>query len=69
MMTTSCTPKRKAMASITMLVSWEIWNERNARVFRNKYAPPMALLAKIKTEARLWVLAGAKRLGEIMPGE
>lgn len=62
-------PSRRALASLTLLVSWEIWNERNARVFKNKHAPPLVLLDKIKKEARLWVLADAKRLGEIMPGE
>ena len=62
-------PNRKALASITLLASWEIWNERNARVFRNKFAPPTVVFNKIKAEARLWVVAGAKRLGEIMPGE
>jgi hypothetical protein len=25
--------ERKALASLAMLVSWEIWKERNARVF------------------------------------
>ena len=60
---------RKAMASITLLTSWVIWNERNAHVYRNKHAPPTVLLEEIKTEARLWVIAGAKRLGELLPRE
>lgn len=60
---------RKGIASLTLLTTWEIWNERNARVFRNKHTPPLVLLDKIKTEARLWVLAGAKRLGDLMPRE
>jgi hypothetical protein len=29
--------KRKAMASMIMLVSWVVWKERNARVFRHHY--------------------------------
>jgi hypothetical protein len=29
-------PSKKAMVSLAMLVSWEIWKERNARVFRNQ---------------------------------
>jgi hypothetical protein len=62
-------PNRKAMASLVLLTSWEIWNERNARVFRNKHTSSQAILAKIKNEAKIWVLAGAKRLGEILPGE
>ena len=62
-------PSRKALASITLLASWEIWNERNARVFWNKFASPAVVFNKNKADARLWVIAGAKRLGEIMPGE
>ena len=60
---------RKAMASLVLLTSWEIWNERNARVFRNKHASSINMLAKIKYEAKLWVLAGAKHLGEVILGE
>lgn len=37
-------PNRCAMASLTMFVSWTIWNERNSRVFRHKSAPPPILL-------------------------
>ena len=53
-------PHRKAMASITMLTSWTIWNERNTRVFRQKSAPPPIIFGIIKSEARIWVSAGAK---------
>lgn len=63
------TPNRKAMASLTMLLGWTIWNERNARVFRQKSMPPTILLNNIKSEAILWVTAGAKKLGNIIPGE
>jgi hypothetical protein len=52
-------PNRKAMASLGLLVIWEIWNARNMRVFRNKHAPPLVILDKIKKETRLWVIAGA----------
>ena len=61
--------KSKAMASITMLVTWTIWKERNARVFNNKSAPPPILLEIIKNEARLWVTAGAKLLSFVLLGE
>jgi hypothetical protein len=43
--------------------------ERNARVFRKKLLPMYVILDKIKCEARLWVLAGAKRLDILMLGE
>lgn len=60
------TPNRQAKASLTMLVLWTVWNERNARVFKHKNAPPTILLASIETEANLWVIAGAKKLGSII---
>jgi hypothetical protein len=62
---------RKAMASLTMLVTWTIWKERNARVFNHKSAPPppTILLDIIKAEAKLWVAAGAKCLSFVITGE
>lgn len=60
---------RKAMASLVLLTSWTIWNERNARVFRKKLAPSVVIFDIIKSDAKLWVYAGAKKLSEIMPGE
>jgi hypothetical protein len=62
-------PHRKGLASLLLLTVWEIWKERNARVFRHKSSPSFVIFDSIKCEARLWVLAGAKRLGELMPGE
>jgi hypothetical protein len=59
-------PNRKAIASMAMLVSWTIWNERNARVFNNKAAPTSVLLELIKNEVRLWITAGAKNLSLVM---
>ena len=59
-------PNRRAMSSLTMLVSWSVWNERNARVFRHKSAPPTILLQMVLDEAKLWVTAGARKLGDII---
>jgi hypothetical protein len=58
---------RKGLASLALLIVWEIWQERNARIFRKKLSPTFVILDKIKCEARLWVLAGAKRLGKMIP--
>ena len=52
-----------------MLVSWEVWNERNARVFRNKATTSIMLIEKIKEETTVWCLAGAKALSSIVPRE
>jgi hypothetical protein len=62
-------PHWKGLASLALLTVWEIWKERNVRVFRHKLSPTFIILDKIKCEARLWVLAGAKRLGDMMPEE
>jgi hypothetical protein len=62
-------PHRKGFASLALLTIWEIWKERNARVFRHKLLPTFVTLDKIKRESRLWVLARAKRLGNMIPRE
>ena len=60
---------KKATASVLMLVMWEVWKERNARVFRNTASPTTIIVAKIKEEAHLWALAGANHLSELMSRE
>jgi hypothetical protein len=60
---------RKGLASLTLLTVWDLWKERNARVFRHKIFPSFQILDKIKYEARLWDIARARRLGNLMPGE
>jgi hypothetical protein len=60
---------RKAMASLAMLVSWEIWKERNARVFQNHSVTSNMLVTKIKDEEATWCLAGAKALSNVIPRE
>jgi hypothetical protein len=60
---------RKGMTSLAMLIIWEIWNERNDRVFKNKRATSQVIFERITKEAKLWVLAGAKNLSQLMPRE
>jgi hypothetical protein len=69
LMADSAFPQRKALASLSLLMVWEIWNERNARMFYSKKSFTFVLVDKIKAESRLWVIAGAKKLGYIIPGE
>jgi predicted negative regulator of RcsB-dependent stress response len=57
---------RKALTSFAMLISWKIWKERKARVFQNHASSSAMLVSKIKEEAALWCLAGAKALCNIM---
>jgi hypothetical protein len=61
-------PNRKVLASLTLPTTAEIWKEHNAKVFSNNHAPSMIILYKIKKEACLWFLAGAKCLGDLMLG-
>jgi hypothetical protein len=42
----------KAITSLAMLVSWEVWKEWNARVFRNNTSTTMMVITKIKEEQR-----------------
>uniref|UniRef100_A0A8I6X1E1 Uncharacterized protein n=1 Tax=Hordeum vulgare subsp. vulgare TaxID=112509 RepID=A0A8I6X1E1_HORVV len=49
---------RKVINSLQMLICWEIWNERNARVFRNKASLSTRVVAKIREGAKTWVVAG-----------
>ena len=57
------------MATLVMMVSWEILNERNQRVFKNTRTMPSIIFLRVKSEAHSWVLAGAKHLGLVIPGE
>jgi hypothetical protein len=54
---------KKALRTLTLLVNWEIWNERNRRIFQHKELSTGSLLAKIKEEAKTWSRAGARHLG------
>jgi hypothetical protein len=62
-------PTMKVIGSLTMLISWEIRKERNARVFCNTFSDSMVVLENTKTEATLWSLAGAKALSVVMARE
>jgi hypothetical protein len=52
--------KRKGAASLFMVVEWEIWKERNARVFERHPTHNSFILDRIKTEVQLWTAAGAR---------
>ena len=59
---------RKGLKSLIILVCWEIWNERNARIFDSTEAPSFTVAKKIKGEASAWILAGAKHLPCLISG-
>ena len=53
--------KRKAWTSLTHLVWWSIWKERNAHIFQAHAATLDNLMAKIVEEAMMWQAAGRPR--------
>jgi hypothetical protein len=62
---TICVPKQ-GLRSLTILVCWEVWKERNVRIFGHIGMPNHLLLQKIKDEAQLWISAGAKHLARLV---
>jgi hypothetical protein len=60
---------KKAMPSLAMLVSWEVWKERNTCVFRNHHSTVDMVTTRVKREMALWASAGVKALGNVMSRE
>jgi hypothetical protein len=45
------------MKSLMLLAAWEIWKERNRRIFQHE---ELSVAARIRDEAILWIMAGVK---------
>ncbi|RLM64314.1 hypothetical protein C2845_PM16G24120 [Panicum miliaceum] len=58
-------PKRKGFDSLCALVCWQLWKERNARLFRGAETTPSLLLRSIEVEGDNWILAGCEHLGRL----
>jgi len=56
----------KGLRSLIMLVVWEIWLERNARIFKHKETPRPLVISRIKDQANSWKAAGAKHLAALL---
>lgn len=54
-------PKEKKKATISMihLIAWEIWKERNMRVFQHQELAIDPFIRRVTEEINLWNLAGA----------
>lgn len=55
-------PRKKGLDTLFALVSWQLWKERNARLFWSSAATIAEILQLIKAEADLWIAAGARGL-------
>jgi hypothetical protein len=53
--------------SLIMLILWEVWRERNGRVFRKECRQVQKIMDAIYDEAKLWAHAGNKGLQMILP--
>jgi hypothetical protein len=63
--TSSPTAHPFQLKTAVTLITWELWKERNTRVFNNSASTPLALMQKIKEESKNWILTGAKKLAVI----
>jgi hypothetical protein len=68
MMQSNAMANRKAISTLTMLVSWTIWkNGMQESSIRNP--PPTIVLELIGGMAKLWVTADVKHLSYVIMGE
>jgi hypothetical protein len=51
------------------VITWEIWKERNARIFDRRESLTATLLANIRSEVSSWIVAGAKDLALLVSRE
>ncbi|XBJ25783.1 hypothetical protein VPH35_003355 [Triticum aestivum] len=51
--------KKKGLLSLVHMIAWEIWKERNRRIFQKEFLSLESFRRKIRDEIRLWNLAGA----------
>ncbi|KAM0908011.1 hypothetical protein ACQ4PT_015727 [Festuca glaucescens] len=57
---------KKGVGSLLILTCWNIWRERNARIFRDKQCSVLQISRCIKDEAQEWAFAGAKALRKLL---
>ena len=50
--------KRQGFDALVLLVSWEVWKERNVRIFRNEVSTVATIAKRIHDEGSLWIEAG-----------
>jgi hypothetical protein len=57
--------KRRGFDSLVLLVSWEVWKERNARIFRNEVSTTAVIAKRIHDEGSQWIDAGFTPLAAV----
>jgi hypothetical protein len=49
---------RRDFDTISILLHWQVWKERNARIFQNEFSTVERVLELIIEEIRVWCAAG-----------
>lgn len=57
---------REGTSSLFMLVCWEIWRERNRRIFRKECKSVPQILVLIQDEAAMWATAGNRGIQRLL---
>ena len=52
----------RGLDTLTMLIRWSLWKERNARLFDNHSSIVLDVRERIKVDINLWIFSGATRL-------
>jgi len=55
--------RRRGLDTLVMLILWSLWKERNARLFDGHSSTILEVQERIKVDIKLWIDAGATRLG------
>ena len=58
---------KKGQSSLVILTLWQVWKERNRRIFQHQQNDVMGMVAIIKEEARAWIISGANFLAAYLP--
>lgn len=61
--------KRRGIKSLLILVAWEIWKERNSRLFQSIETTPCGIIDRATEEIWLWRAGGAKSIQSLMPDD
>lgn len=59
--------RKEEVRTIAMLIVWELWKERNNRVFDRRSRSAPQLFDAIRDEAKTWVRASNKGLEMVLP--
>ncbi|KAF8679019.1 hypothetical protein HU200_045771 [Digitaria exilis] len=65
-LTEATTRNAIGLRTLSILVIWTIWHERNNRIFRGECLTVEHLFDGVRDEAKLWTMAGARALAALV---